>query len=71
MGNEKKEPFKFQHLGTFYSCLVSHFSALVAKDEGENARNLYTKSILSMPEYFKYADKWEDELKELYKASYK
>ncbi|MGC3943100.1 MAG: hypothetical protein QM762_00950 [Chryseolinea sp.] len=66
IGYDKSKPFKQTKLSHLYSCLSAHFGALIAKGENEKARDLYVKSILSRPEYFKYAGTLEPTLKELY-----
>ena len=66
IGYDKSKPFKQTKVGHLYSCLSAHFSALLAKGESEKARDLYFRSILSRPEYFKYAGALETTLKELY-----
>lgn len=67
IGYDKKELYKQKCLGKLYSYLGSHFEALAEKNEGEKARTLYVKSILSRPEFFKYAGKMEKDLKDIYK----
>lgn len=67
IGYDKTESYKQKCLGNLYSYLGSHFEALAEKNEGEKARTLYVKSILSRPEFFKYAGKMEKDLKDIYK----
>ncbi|HRF42382.1 MAG TPA: hypothetical protein PK198_26510, partial [Saprospiraceae bacterium] len=67
IGYNKTESYKTRHLGSLYSALAGHMSALAEKGKNEELRDLYFNSILSMPEYFKYSGGLEKNLQELYK----
>jgi len=71
IGYDKTELYKERHLGSLYSALTGHFSALAEKDKAEEMRNLYFNSILFIPDYFKYAGTMEKDLRELYNKSEK
>lgn len=71
IGYDKTESYKDRLLGSLFSALNGHFSALSEKEKTEEMRNLYFKSILFIPEYFKYSGAMENDLLELYNKSKK
>lgn len=71
IGYDKTESYKDRHLGSLFSALNGHFSALAEKEEIDEMRNLYFSSILFIPDYFRYSGKMEDGLRQLYNQSKK
>lgn len=71
IGHDKTESYKDRHLGSLFSALNGHFSAFAEKEKTDEMRNLYFKSILFIPEYFKYSGGMEKDLQELYNKSRK
>lgn len=66
IGYEKTESYKIRHLKNLYESLLSNMIALGKKNKYDEAINLYFKSILSKPEYFKYSENLESELNNLH-----
>ena len=71
IGHEKTESYKDRHLGSLFSALNGHFSALAEKEKTDEMRNLYFNSILFIPDYFKYSGGMANDLQELYNRSKK
>jgi len=71
IGYDKIENYKESHLGSLYATLNGHFVALSEKGKTTELQDLYFKSILFIPDYFKYSGGMESDLKELYKKSNK
>jgi hypothetical protein len=71
VGYEKIESYKERHLGNTYLALNGHLTALGEKEKTEELRNLYFKSILFIPDYFKYAGSMEEVLIGIYNQSKK
>lgn len=69
IGFEKTESYKERHIGSLYATLVAHYFAEAGKGESKKAGELHSKSILSVPVYFKYSGGMEKNLKELYEQS--
>lgn len=66
IGYDKTESYKYRHLGSLFSALKGHYSALDEKAKTDEMRNLYFNSILFIPDYFKYSGGMKNELQELY-----
>lgn len=71
IGYDKTESYKDRHLGSLFSALNGHFSALAEKEKTDDMRNLYFNSILFIPDYFKYSGGMENDLQQLYNQSKK
>lgn len=71
IGYDKTESYKDRHLGSLFSALNGHFSALAEKEKTDDMRNLYFNSILFIPDYFKFSGGMENDLQELYNQSKK
>lgn len=65
------ESYKKAHLGRLYSALSAHLSAWAEKKQSDTMRDIYFKSILFIPEYFKYSGALKKDLEELYKQAKK
>lgn len=66
----KMTSFMEHNMNRYYNCLASHFWAAGEKEDFEKVRDIYYKSILYKPEYFKYySDK--KSLEKLYESSKK
>jgi hypothetical protein len=68
-GYDKIESYKERRLEALYATLNGHFVALSEKGKTTELQNLYFKSILFIPDYFKYSGTMEADLKEIYKKS--
>ncbi|WP_435524154.1 hypothetical protein [Chryseobacterium indoltheticum] len=66
IGYEKTESYKTRHIKNLFESLLSNMVALGEKNKYDDAINLYFKSILSKPEYFKYSENLESDLKSLH-----
>lgn len=64
---EGKESFLKRELGAVYAGIFSHFIALVDQGKMDQARRLYSNSILSKKAYFKYSADKKD-LKKIWKG---
>ncbi|MES2764744.1 MAG: hypothetical protein V4642_02675 [Bacteroidota bacterium] len=66
IGYNKIESYKERYIGNLYSVLNGHLAALSEKNQIPEMRVLYTKSVLSIPEYFQYSGGMRKQLQELY-----
>ncbi|WP_304343118.1 hypothetical protein [Chryseobacterium koreense] len=66
IGYEKTESYKKRHIKNLFESLLSNMVALGEKNRNDDAINLYFKSILTKPEYFKYSENLEPDLQSLY-----
>ena len=71
MADNKIESYKARNLGNLYAVLNDHFSALAHKNKTVEVRQLYFKSILRVPCYFKYATGIEKNLQDMYNQTSK
>ncbi|OAD91680.1 hypothetical protein A7A78_11645 [Aequorivita soesokkakensis] len=69
VGYDKTESYKKVHIGNVYQSINAYFSAIADKKDTEKARDIYFKSILYIPKYFKYSGLMESDLNEIYKKS--
>ncbi len=71
IGFEKTESYKERHIGSLYATLTAHYFAAAGKEDSQKTKEIYFKSILFVPNYFKYSGSMENNLKELYEKTKK
>ncbi|MDJ1481118.1 hypothetical protein QNI16_11535 [Cytophagaceae bacterium YF14B1] len=68
IGYDKEEFYNERHIGNLFSTLIAHFSALAGSGEKKAAQEVYFKSILHEPKYFKFTP-LKDDLQSFYNQS--
>jgi len=65
IGYKKTESYNTRHLGNYYNVLLNHLSLLLENEQKEEAKALFSNSILSKPELYKFSSS-QDTLIKLY-----